>query len=368
MTSLVLGVDGGASKTLAVLAEPDGRAVGWGRSSNADIYQTPDAVRHVEAAIAAALASAGVGANAVQAAALSLVGADWPEDKAHWREALPALGLGHLPAGRALVANDALGALAAGAPEGPAVAVTCGTGGAVGARGANGATWHSSFWQRRQGGHEIGTRALDAVYEAELGIAPATALRAAALALYGVSTVEDLLHRETGRGEGGLDRAAFAPCVLDAAAHDPIARTPDPVARTPDPVARTPDPVARAIVEDHADALAAYGLAAARRVSISGDARLVLSGGVFRHPSRLMPDRVAATMAQALPGLVVAPHELEPVGGAVLLALAAGGHATGPAVRARLARSLPGAAFFHTAGAATAPFVTTTVRPAMHPV
>ena len=344
MAGLALGVDGGASKTVAVVVDRRGRVLGAGRAGNADIYQTPHAVEAVAAAAAAALRAAGAAARDLDAAALSLVGADWPEDFAHWRAAMGRLGLGHLAPDRARVVNDAIGALAAGAPEGaPAVAVVCGTGCAVGARGPQGDLWHTSFWQRTQGGVEIARRALDAVYLAELGIGPATALGAAALRHFRARDVEDLLHAFTGRERARpATVAGLAPLVLDAA--------------------RAGDAVARRIARDHADALALHGLAAARRVGIgatdgspaedagaAAPARLVLAGGVFRHPSRLMADRVAATMRRAMPTLAVVEGAPEPVAGAALLALEAVGVRPGGPERERLRATLPSEGFFRTA-------------------
>jgi N-acetylglucosamine kinase-like BadF-type ATPase len=334
---LALGVDGGGSKTVAVLTEAGGRVLGAGRAGNADIYGGPQAVEEVAQAIAAALAQAGARPERISAAALSLVGADWPEDFDYWRERLGRLGLGHLPPERALLVNDALGALAAGAPEGPAVAVVCGTGCAVGARGPDGRTWHSSFWQRTQGGGELAERALDAVYLAELGIAPATRLTPLALRHFGAADVADLLHAFTARERRPpRARSTFAPLVLDAAGEG--------------------DVVARDLALAHAEALAGYGLAAARQAGLSAGTpvQLVLAGGVFRHPGRLMPDLVIERLRAALPRLTIVEQPPEPVAGAVLLALDAIGAGAAEPLRARLVASLPPPAFFHTALAAEA--------------
>ncbi len=330
MTGLVLGVDGGASKTVALVADLDGTIVGAGRAGNADIYQTPDAVRNVAAAIVAATTAAGAAPADLDAAALCLVGADWSEDFAHWRAALGTLGLGHLAPDGVQIHNDALGALAAGASEGPAVAIVCGTGTAVGARGVEGQIWHSSFWQRTQGAVELSQRALDAVYLADLGIGPATALTPRALAHFGTRDVEALLHAFTGRNRVRPRPGPFAPCLLDVAAEG--------------------DSVARAIVASHAEALAGYGIAAARRVGLAPDHPfdLVLKGGVFRHRCDLMRVPIVARMRGALPGLSIVGSGPEPVAGALLLALSARGIPADASLRQRLTRTMPVPRFFHT--------------------
>ena len=41
MSALVLGVDGGNTKTVALAARPDGAVVGFGRGGCSDIYGAP---------------------------------------------------------------------------------------------------------------------------------------------------------------------------------------------------------------------------------------------------------------------------------------------------------------------------------------
>src|SRR2546430_13607750 len=143
--SYVLGVDGGTTKTVALVARLDGTIVGAGRGGCANIYAAcgaDAALSAVEDAVRAALSAAGVPAGALLAGAFSMSGADWPEDTVYLREAMARRGYGR----RVVVVNDALGALRAGSPDGTGVAVVCGTGAAIGARAPDGRAWHSGFW------------------------------------------------------------------------------------------------------------------------------------------------------------------------------------------------------------------------------
>ena len=331
MSGPVLAVDGGGSKTIALVAAADGRVLGAGRAGNADIYHNPEAELEVGRAIDDALASAGVRADELAGAALSLVGADWPEDFAHWRRTLPSL----LPFGadddRVQVVNDAIGALHSCSHAGAAVAIVCGTGAAIGARGSDGRCWHSSFWQRTQGAEEMVARGLDAVYLAALGIGPATALTRRALEHFGADDVEALLHRFTSRlrpRPEGTGR--FAPSILDAAVGG--------------------DAVARELATSHADAVADYGLAAARQVGIGPGAavRIVLAGGLFRHHSRLMADRVWARLRDVHRRASRIDGAPEPVVGALMLALRAADERPDEARRANVRATLPPSAYFGT--------------------
>jgi N-acetylglucosamine kinase-like BadF-type ATPase len=297
--SLVLGVDGGNTKTVAVVADAAGRTLGVGLAGCADIYNatTPDtAIATIAAAAQEALADAGAAAADVAAATFSLAGADWPEDFALLERALPErLGLRTPP----LVVNDALGALRGGAPDWIGVSIVAGTYNAIGARRRDGRVFHLGFWPDGAGGRNIARDALHAVYRATVDMGPATALAERAFALFDVDDGIDLLHAFTRRGglaEVEVDR--LAPLVLDAADEG--------------------DAVARAIVADKGSILGRQGRACAAQLGVAIDGtRIVLSGRVFAHPS----DRLAtATMAE-LPGGIAVRHPAPPVAGAVLLAL-----------------------------------------------
>ena len=224
---VVLGVDGGNTKTVAMIVDPDGRILGAGRSGNSDIYPNGNAVcavRVIGSAIEQALAQARLTRDALTTATYSLAGADWPEDYEEYRLELLKQGFGR----DVIVVNDAIGALRAGSPDGTGVGIVAGTGVAVGARNARGAFWHSSYWQDSLGGRELGKQALRAVRHADIGMEPPTSLTAAVLDYFHVDTCADLLRLFTLRGgtppeDGQVCR--LAPLVLTEAANgDAVAR------------------------------------------------------------------------------------------------------------------------------------------------
>jgi N-acetylglucosamine kinase-like BadF-type ATPase len=297
--SFVLAVDGGNTKTLAAVAGADGRTVGAGKGGISDIYNAPEpdvAIDAIEAAAREALTRAGVAPADLGAAVFSLAGADWPEDFTLLEGALrERLGLSTPP----LVVNDALGALRAGSPDWTGVAIVSGTYNAVGARHADGRVFHLGFWPDGGGGRHLGRAALRAVYHAQLGMGPATVLTERALALYGAPDAISLLYAFTRRG--GLPEEEgdqLAPVVLD--------------------VADEGDAVAQEIVAGIGATLGRQGRACAEQLGLAPEGlRVVLTGGVFGHPSRRLAD---ATMAQ-LPGGVAVRHPAPPIAGALLLAL-----------------------------------------------
>ena len=319
---LVLGVDGGNTKTVALVARADGTIVGGGRAGCADIYGVaPEAaVAEVVHAVEQALAQARIPPGELAACVFSLAGADWPEDVEFLRRELGR----RLPVAMPpFVVNDAIGALRAGTPDGVGVAVVCGTGGCIGARAPEGRTWHSGFWAYQTGGWAMGQQALEAIYQAELGIGPTTTLASRALTAFGEPSVEALLHAFTRRGgRGPFEAAELAPAVLDEA--------------------ETGDAVARLIVEQQGTLLGGLARVGAERVGLVGKPfPLVLLGGVFRHRSRTLPEAVQAHVPEAQ----LVERAPEPAIGAVLLALDAAG-AT-PDER-RLRETLPNPELFAT--------------------
>jgi N-acetylglucosamine kinase-like BadF-type ATPase len=326
---LLLGVDGGNTKTLALVATPDGTIVGTGRAVGcADIYAAPvdEAMAVVWRAVDAAMVAAATEASAGdRRAAFSMAGADWPEDVVELRALLAT----RVP--DPLVVNDAIGALRAAIPHGPGVVVVAGTGVATGARGADGRLWHSSFWQEPQGAHELGIRTLHAVYRSALGIDPPTALTSAVLDALGAPDVEAILHRQTHRGPARWRGArTLAPLLLD--------------------IAETGDAAAIAIVDEHGRLLGRMAAAAARRVGIEDGAAfdLALAGGLFRHHGERLRAGVLAAVRERAPGVREVVPELEPVVGALLLAFDAAGLAMDDARLGRLRATLPDAALYDT--------------------
>jgi len=324
MGELVLGVDGGNTKCVALLARRDGTVVGAGRAGSADIYNTTpeNALVEIEAATATALAAADASATDIDAAMFSLAGADWREDFDFLRSELSRrlAGVGQLE-----VVNDALGALRAGTSDGVGLAVVCGTGGCVGARSPGGEVWHSSWWGLHTGGWAIGTEALDAVYAAELGIAPETSLSAGALEVFDAASVEEVLHSFTRRGgRPPFEASLFAPAVLRHAAGG--------------------DAVARRVVLEAGAVLGGVAAAGARIVGLSGSPYpLVLLGGVLRGSGS---ELLIREITSRLPDGVPVETRFEPAVGALLIAFDAIGVVPD---EDRLAETIPGPEIFASA-------------------
>src|ERR1043166_2658390 len=140
----VLAVDGGNTKTLALVAALDGTILGMGRAGCGDIYNappTPDApaeasaaVPNIEHAVLSALRMAQAQSSDLLAGVFNMAGADWPEDFKLLRDEMERRGFGK----RMGVQNDALGVLHAGVSSAVGISVICGSGAAIGVRAPDG--------------------------------------------------------------------------------------------------------------------------------------------------------------------------------------------------------------------------------------
>ena len=299
MGGLLLGVDGGNTKTIAVVARRDGTVVGVGKSGLSDIHGAPtpsDGAAEIVRAVDSALAAADATVSDLDAALFSLAGADWPEDFVYLRGELGRrLGL----AGEPVIVNDAVGAIRSGSPDWTGIAVVCGTGGAVGARNEQGDVFHYGFWPDGTGGGALGAQGLAAVWRADLGVGPETSLTRRALEHWGRASPVDLLHAFTRLDIPPIpnsEKSHFAEVVLEEAAAG--------------------DPVAVEIVTTAGARLGEYGRLSADRVALADGYTVVLCGGVLRHPSPLLRESILARLPAGRPVAGIT----EPVVGAVLLA------------------------------------------------
>lgn len=312
----VLGCDGGNTKTIALVARPDGTIAGWGRAGSSDVHDNSAALDELRSAVTEACAMAGCASADVEQAVFGLAGADWPEDFALLDETMRAV-----VGGGVTILNDAVNAIRCGTPDGVGLVVSCGTGGTAAGMGADGTIYHRGFWPEPSGAREIGRLGLSAVQRAHLGIGLPTALTERALTRYGAADADVLLHMLTQRGRDGVtDSRWFCPDVLDEAAAG--------------------DPVAMAIVRREGKVLGEQAAVCVRELGFAGSFPLVLVGGVFRHPSSLLREAVQAEVPQGVP----VEAAVEPAVGALLRAFDALGISADDAVRA----SLPDDAVFAT--------------------
>ena len=214
----VLGIDAGGSKTVALLADGEGRVVGEGRAGGANLQAHGEL--EVEKVLHAVIDQATTNRGALDAVCLGLAGVDREGDLAVIRDIMRRLGFKE----RALIVNDALIALVAGAGQGPGLVLVSGTGSIAYGVSARGVAARAGGWGSALGdegsGYWIGRRALTAVTKAADGRGPATMLSALVLRHFSLSRPEQLVTEIYDHARGRQSIATLGAVVEHARAAD----------------------------------------------------------------------------------------------------------------------------------------------------
>lgn len=323
---VVLGVDGGGAKTIALAADAGGRIIGAARCGNTNAVR--EDLQVAMAAVAGtcreALAQAGQAAAALGMFCLS--GADWPEDHEPRAALLRRAGI----AERVVVKNDAFAGLRAGTAAPYGIVIAAGSGSNTAVITPDGREWAFGYYVTGGGGGDCARSVFEAVLRQDDGRGPPTALTPLALAQLGYDTPEQMLRE---RVSGRLSHArmrALCPLLFEAA--------------------DAGDEVARAIVVEQGQVLAEYATALIRRYDMGSLAfDVVLAGSVFKARGPLLVDTITEAVRRAAPRARIVRARFEPAVGALLLAYDALGMPVTDSMYANLARTTPGAALFDTA-------------------
>jgi len=300
--SIVVGVDGGGTKTHVCVATTAGEVLGFttGGCANWETAGLDGVADELATALDAALTSAGVAPHDLTASAFCLAGMDWPSDAGRLKPVLANLGLG----GTVTLTNDSFAALRAGTPDPFGCVSVAGTGGVCAGknrRGESARTMAIAIGEA-SGAWGLVRGALDAVAAAHHTSGPPTALTERLVASADSSDIEAYFEGLS-RGEVRVD-AGFATEVF-AAADDG-----DEVACT----------VAAVCGAQHGRDLAGV----VRRLGMADDTfDVVLAGGVHTAANPVFSEAFAQEVHTLAPAARLRTLAAPPVAGAVLLAIEA---------------------------------------------
>jgi N-acetylglucosamine kinase-like BadF-type ATPase len=318
---LIVGIDGGGTRTRCLAIGAAGHFGAWGESGPLmGLYAGQDAA---EGALAEALGRcvAGLprGAGPIQRAGISVPICD--------RERLSAVVGSHAPdAVLYWIEGEALACLAAATEAERGLVILSGTGSFADAVDADAVVGHAGGFGPLLGddgsGYAISVAALRAAVRASQGRGGPTALADAAREHFDVGDLWGLVERLYGERLPREQIAAFAPAVMR--------------------MSENGDSVAADIVRRAADELADMAQAAATQAGWWGESfPTVLCGGVL-DGSETLRRKVTDRLGEVLPGARPIPSRFAPVVGAALLALGPR-PATEPAMIANLEATLPDA-------------------------
>jgi N-acetylglucosamine kinase-like BadF-type ATPase len=299
---VVLGIDVGASKTHAVLADEQGHVLGTGRAGcgNWESVGLDGAQAAFGTAVDHALADAGLAGSDIAASGYGLAGLDWPSDEDRLKPVIEALGVG----GPYVMVNDAFLPLRAGTRDGVGLAAIAGSGTTVAGRNragqiarSFGAGYPFPDWG---GATDIVVAAVHAVALAYRRMGPETTLGERLLAATGCTTVIEMLEKVM-RWQVKIS-GRWAPHVFQAADEGDVA--------------------ARSIVRRAGETIGANAVSVAGELDMLDSAYdLVTAGGVFSSRSALLNETLLETVRAQSPQVNLVHWESPPVVGALLLAL-----------------------------------------------
>jgi N-acetylglucosamine kinase-like BadF-type ATPase len=296
----VLGIDGGGTRTTALLADERGRILGRGLAGPSNPVAVGLATARREILAAARQALDGFrppGRPRLKAVCLGLAGAD----RLKISRPIAAWLRKRLPAAIHLVTTDAVLALEVAVGAGPGIVVIAGTGSIACARDAQGwllraGGWGSAF-DDAGSGFDLGRQAVCAALRAFDGRGPKTSLGPMIARSLGLDDI-------TGIVALGLDpprMASLAPLVIEAA--------------------RRGDAVARHLLDEAGRELAGLAVALIRRAGLERKRVSVACAGGLLRASTALRRSFARHLRRQAPGAQVRLLRREPVEGAVRLAL-----------------------------------------------
>ncbi|HTZ85296.1 MAG TPA: BadF/BadG/BcrA/BcrD ATPase family protein [Solirubrobacteraceae bacterium] len=299
----LLGLDGGATKTLAAVLDLERRAVHLARGgpSNEDAVGPQAAAGTLVGVAEQALERAGVDAEGLAAGVLAVAGVDTDAICRQVR------GAGHEDW---IVVNDVVGAWATATGAQPGIGTISGTGSNVFGVGFDGSSWRVGGWGHLLGdegsGYWFGVESIRAALRDRDGSGPETALSDALVKFFGVGSVEAAAALVYSKPLSKAEIAAFTVETQRLAGEG--------------------DEVARELYRRGAELLGEQVAEVARRTGMAqADSFPVgLIGSVFK-AGELFVKPLAAVVHRAAPGARLQAAEMEPVGGSLELALRACG-------------------------------------------
>ena len=300
-----LGVDGGGSKTYTLIVDEQGTVVGKGQSGNGN-HQTGylEAKRNIRAAAEMALEQAGLTREAIAFACFGLAGADREADYTILRPMIAELGFP-----RHAIVCDTMTALRAGTDRPYGVVLICGTGTNSAGVSLSGASYQcggfSYLFGDFGGGGSLCVEAFRAVIRAWDGRGRPTRLTPLVLKDLGYASVDAMF-------EDYLDHGRTPPLRLAKLLFE---------------AAKQGDAVAREILRGQGDELGLSAKAVIERLGMAGESfDVVLAGSILtRGEGDFVLDPVREAVKKAAPAARLVRLQVEPVVGAVWLAVEATG-------------------------------------------
>ena len=298
----VVGVDGGGSKTVALIADESGRIHGRGESGSSNYHNVgADAAGGaIKKAVKEAQIQAGLGGKFLSTSVVALAAIDCSNDKKIAQRFVQKTSI----ARKNFVVHDSIAAIYASTRGEPGVIVNSGTGSVAAGINRHGQYARAGGWgyilDDEGSGYDIGRKGLNYAFKSLDGRVPATKLVTIFKRFFGVKNLEDALERIYTDGLTVEEIAHLAPFVSKAAHNDQVSRQ---------------------IVRAAGVELAKLVCAVSRQLRMTNERFTVtIVGGSFKSGRNLLRP-FEASIKKECPHVRINKLKIEPVNGAVLLAL-----------------------------------------------
>lgn len=320
----ILGVDGGGSKTHALIASGDGRILGFGKggSSNHQTCGLHAALQEINHTVAKALEQAHIALENIHAAAFCLAGADFPQDYRILQERISQL----LPIKQIVIKNDVMAALKSGLTRPYGVVVVCGTGINAGGISKEGREYVMPGLGRISGdwggGVDISSEMIRVIVRAWDGRGDQTVLSALVLDALMVRSIPDLITKIYHKEINFQSILSIVPLLFEAAEQG--------------------DAVARRIISAIGEEVGITARALIRKLDLADSAcEVVLAGSIFKGTGTLLIETITHSINEEFPAMETKRPALEPVVGSLWLALEEMGIQRTTAVLQNMERTIP---------------------------
>lgn len=296
----ILGIDQGATKTLAALADLQGNILAYGSAPGGyhAVLGLDHAVMQIRTAAEKSIRKANVEKSTLVYVGAGMTGADFPCEYRLLEDALY-----HEFKASNIVVNDCMAALRAESTSVNSMIICGGTGLNIGILAPDGQQFVFGYYidECWQGGVSIGQHALRMVKDASLGIRPETKLTLRVLEYFGEQTVDSMLEQiYTKNGRENL--RYLVPVVMECAAQG--------------------DKAALEILRFFAEGCSRYALAGLRRYDMmERPVTVYLSGGIFKNLDSPLNKMLTELLRKESPLTEIIDAEFEPVVGGVMIAL-----------------------------------------------
>jgi N-acetylglucosamine kinase-like BadF-type ATPase len=301
--SYFIGVDGGASKTAALVTDAEGNALGRGLAGGSNHLRVgiEEATRNIERAVNIALVEAGIAIRNVEYAYCGIAGSDHP---VHRQRVIDSLQI-FFPHGNFIVDTDARIALTGAVGFGPGIVIISGTGSVAFGRNANGDEARAGGWGPTLGdegsGFWIAREGLSAIVKAHDGRGFATRMTDLLCDEYDMCSPDELPHFVYAATTHVDDIARYGKLVIEAAQEG--------------------DDVAREILSRGGSELAECVLAIARKLHMTdSEFRVAYVGGAF-HAGDLLLNPMRLRLQRDAPLSTLETPLRTPVEGAAMMAM-----------------------------------------------